>query len=55
MCVDCVLASPRITQANPSWRIPPHGRSVTIGFRASLGKDTEVPKNQNYDLSVRIA
>jgi hypothetical protein len=25
MCVDCVLASPRITQADPSWQTPPEG------------------------------
>jgi hypothetical protein len=29
MCVDCVLALPRITQADPGRRIPPRGGSVT--------------------------
>jgi hypothetical protein len=29
MCVDCVLASPRITQADPGRRTPPRGGSVT--------------------------
>jgi hypothetical protein len=30
MCVDCVLASPRITQVDPSRQTPPQGGSVTI-------------------------
>jgi hypothetical protein len=30
MCVDRVLASPRITQADPDRRTPPHGGSVTV-------------------------
>jgi hypothetical protein len=29
MCVDCVLASPRIAQANPGRWTPPRGGSVT--------------------------
>jgi hypothetical protein len=29
LCVDCVLASPRIAQADPGWRTPPWGGSVT--------------------------
>jgi hypothetical protein len=29
MCVDCVLALPRIAQADPSRRTPPRGGSVT--------------------------
>jgi hypothetical protein len=32
MCVDCVLASPRITQADPSRRTPPLGGSITLGI-----------------------
>jgi hypothetical protein len=31
MCVDCVLASPRITQADSSRQTPPCGGSVTAG------------------------
>jgi hypothetical protein len=30
MCVDRVLASPRITQADPYRRTPPRGGSVTV-------------------------
>jgi hypothetical protein len=30
LCVDCVLASPRIAQADPSQQMPPRGHSVTI-------------------------
>jgi hypothetical protein len=29
MCVDCVLASPRIAQADPGRRTPPQGGSIT--------------------------
>jgi hypothetical protein len=32
MCVDCVLASPRIAQAVPGQRPPPRGSSVTDGW-----------------------
>jgi hypothetical protein len=28
MCIDCVLTSPRIAQADPGWRTPPRGGSV---------------------------
>jgi hypothetical protein len=31
MCVDCVLTSSRIAQADPGQRTPPRGRSVTSG------------------------
>jgi hypothetical protein len=31
MCVDCVLASPRIAQTGPGWRTPPWDRSVAGG------------------------
>jgi hypothetical protein len=30
MCVDCILASPRIGQADPGRRIPPRCGSVTL-------------------------
>jgi hypothetical protein len=30
LCVDCVLASPRIAQADPGRRTPPRGHSVTL-------------------------
>jgi hypothetical protein len=36
MCVDCVLASLRITQADPSRRAPPRGGSVTVGYQSKL-------------------
>jgi hypothetical protein len=29
MCVDCVLSSPKIAQADPGRRTPPRGGSVT--------------------------
>jgi hypothetical protein len=36
MCVDCVLASPRIAQADPGQRTPPRGSSVTVGYERKL-------------------
>jgi hypothetical protein len=33
MCVDCVLASPRIAQADPGRQTPPRGGSITIPVR----------------------
>jgi hypothetical protein len=40
MCVDCVLASPRIAQADPGRRTPPQGGSVIgrlLGQGISIG------------------
>jgi hypothetical protein len=54
MCVDCVLAALRITQADPGRQTPPRGHSVTVSIRTSLRQHIEVPKNHNYTLSVRI-
>jgi hypothetical protein len=36
MCVDCVLASPRIAQANPGLRTPRRGGFVTVGYQRKL-------------------
>jgi hypothetical protein len=36
MCVDCVLASLRIAQADPSRQIPPQGASVIVGYQSKL-------------------
>jgi hypothetical protein len=44
MCVDCVLALPRIAQADPGQQIPPKGGSVTVGIRASLRQHTKYLK-----------
>jgi hypothetical protein len=44
VCVDCVLASPRITQANPGRQTPPRGGSVTVGIRANLSQYTKYLK-----------
>jgi hypothetical protein len=54
MCVDYVLTSLRIAQADPNRQTPSWGGSVTIGIRASLRQHIEVPKNHNYSLPVRI-
>jgi hypothetical protein len=35
-CVDCVLASLRITQADPGRRTPPRGGFVTVGYQSKL-------------------
>jgi hypothetical protein len=36
MCVDFVLASPRIGQADPDRRTPPRGGSVIVGYQRKL-------------------
>jgi hypothetical protein len=36
LCVDCVLTSLRIAEANPGQRTPPRGHSVTIGNQSNL-------------------
>jgi hypothetical protein len=36
MCVDCVLASPKITQADPGRWTPPQGGSVTVSYQSKL-------------------
>jgi hypothetical protein len=43
MCVDCVLVSLKIAQADSGQRTPPRGHSVTVGIRASLRQHIEVP------------
>jgi hypothetical protein len=55
LCVDCVLASTRIAQADPGQHTEvPEGILSQLVIRASMGQHTEVPKNHNYALSVRI-
>jgi hypothetical protein len=44
VCVDCVLASPRITQANPGRQTLPRGGSVIVGIRANLSQYTKYLK-----------
>jgi hypothetical protein len=44
MRVDCVLASPRIAQADPGRRTPPRGGSIIVGIRASLMQQTKCLK-----------
>jgi hypothetical protein len=44
MCVDCVLTSPSIAQADPGRRTPPRGGSVTVGIRACLRQHTKCLK-----------
>jgi hypothetical protein len=44
MCVDCVLASPRIAQADPGRWTPPQGGSVTWrmeGFSPDILQEAE--------------
>jgi hypothetical protein len=36
MCVDCILASPIIAQADPGRRTPPRGGTVTIHYQSKL-------------------
>jgi hypothetical protein len=36
MCVDYVLASPRIAQDDPGRRMPSPGGSVTVGYQSNL-------------------
>jgi hypothetical protein len=36
MCVDYVLASLRITQADPGQQTPPRGGSVIVGYQSKL-------------------
>jgi hypothetical protein len=36
ICVDCVLASSRIIQADPGRRTSPRGHSVTVGYQSKL-------------------
>jgi hypothetical protein len=36
MCVDYVLASPRIAQVDPGQRTPPRGHSITVGYQSKL-------------------
>jgi hypothetical protein len=36
MCVDFVLASPRIGQADPDRRTSPRGGSVIVGYQRKL-------------------
>jgi hypothetical protein len=40
MCVDCVLASSRITQVDSDQRTPPRGGSVIGGIRVCLRQHT---------------
>jgi hypothetical protein len=37
MCVDCVLASSRIAQVDPSQQAPPRGGSVTLFMESKDG------------------
>jgi hypothetical protein len=46
MCVDCVLASPRIAQVDPGRRTPPRGGSITI----SLNDQGHSPRPRGEDL-----
>jgi hypothetical protein len=39
MCVDCVLASLRITQVDPNDEPPSRGGSVTVCFLYDLSND----------------
>jgi hypothetical protein len=41
VCVDCVLASPRIAQDDPSRRTPPRGGSVTHALGTVRGVETD--------------
>jgi hypothetical protein len=36
LCDDCILASPRIAQADPGRRTPPRGHSVTVSNQSKL-------------------
>jgi hypothetical protein len=53
MCVDCVLASPRIAQVDPSDEPLPEVVLSQLVPEQTWG-NTLVPKNHNYALSVRI-
>jgi hypothetical protein len=53
MCVDCVLASPRIAHVDPSDEPLPEVVLSQLVPEQTRG-NTLVPKNHNYALSVRI-
>jgi hypothetical protein len=53
MCIDCVLALPRIAQVDPSDESLPKVVLPQLVSEQTWG-NTLVPKNQNYALSVRI-
>jgi hypothetical protein len=59
MCVDCVLASPRIAQADPGRRTPPRGASVTVDGRGIeedvVGKVIELQGEQNLIAPAGVA
>jgi hypothetical protein len=53
MCVDCVLASPRIAHVDPGDEPLPEVVLSQLVPEQTRG-NTLVPKNHNYALSVRI-
>jgi hypothetical protein len=53
MCVDCVLASLRIAQVDPSDEPFPEVVLSQLVLE-QIWRNTLVPKNHNYALSVRI-
>jgi hypothetical protein len=53
MCIDCVLASPRLAQVDPGDGPLPEVDLSLLVPEQTWG-NTLVPKNHNYALSVRI-
>jgi hypothetical protein len=53
MCVDCILASPKIAQVDPGDEPLPEVVLSQLVPEQTRG-NTVVPKNHNYALSVRI-
>jgi hypothetical protein len=53
MCVDCVLASPRIAQVDPSDEPLPKVVLSPLVPEQTWG-NTLIPKTHNYNLSVMI-
>jgi hypothetical protein len=55
MCIDCVLASPRIAQTHPGWWAPPRGGSVTKYEFISVDLNHQAYKSEPFVLAKHVA